>query len=70
MPVQTTRILSLSLYLSLEEPPPPPHRGVMANVLDCDLELREFELLSRYYDKFWTNTPRKGINLFICPQLN
>ena len=32
----------------------------MANVQDCGLELSEFELQSRYYVHFQSNTPRKS----------
>ena len=35
----------------------------MANVLDYDIEVSEFELLSPYYVHFWTNTFGKGLNL-------
>ena len=38
------------------------HRGVMANVLDCDIIVYEFELQSRHYIHFWTNTFGKGMN--------
>ena len=41
-----------------------PH-GVMAKVLNCDLEVNEFELQSRYYVHFWTNTKRKGMKTAI-----
>ena len=36
--------------------------GVMANVPDCDIVVSEFELKSRYYGHFWTNTIGKHIN--------
>ena len=35
--------------------------GVMAKVLDCSLEVSEFELQSRYYVHFRINTLGKGI---------
>ena len=38
---------------------------VVANVLDCGFEVSEFELQSRYYVHFWTNTLRKGMNPLI-----
>ena len=37
--------------------------GVMDNVLDCSLEVNEFELQLRYYFHFRTNTLRKDMNL-------
>ena len=40
----------------------------MAKVLDCDLEVSEFEFQSCYYGHFQTNTLGKGMNLLI-PQL-
>ena len=43
-----------------------PH-GVVVNVLDCDIVVSEFELLSHYYIHFRTNnnTIGKGMNLLI-----
>ena len=41
--------------------------GVIAKVLDCDLEESEFELQSYYYVYFRTNTLRKGMNPLILP---
>ena len=35
---------------------------VVANVVDCDLVVSEFELQSRYYVNFRTNTFGKGMN--------
>ena len=43
--------------------------GVVANVLDCDIILSEFEFLSPYYIYFWTYTLRKGLNAFIIALL-
>ena len=40
---------------------------IVANVLDCDIKVNEFELQSHYYVPFWTNTPGKGMNLLIPP---
>ena len=40
-------------------------RGVMANVLDCDIVVNEFELKSGYYVPFQTNTLGKGMNSLI-----
>ena len=37
-------------------------RNVAANVLDFGIVVNEFELLSRYYYHFWTNTLVKGMN--------
>ena len=45
-------------------------RGVVANVLDCDIIVHKFEHQSRYYVHFQINTLRKGMNLFICFGLN
>ena len=36
--------------------------GIVANVLDCGLEVSEFELQLRCYVQFWTNALGKGIN--------
>ena len=41
-------------------------RGVVANVLDCDIVKSEFELQSRYYVHFLTNTLGKGMNPTYC----
>ena len=41
------------------------NRRVVANVLDCDILVSEFELRSHIYIQFRTNTPRKGMNSFI-----
>ena len=40
--------------------------GVVTNVLDYDIVVSEFELQSRYYVHFRTNTLRKDID-FITP---
>ena len=37
-------------------------RGIVVNVLDCDIGASEFELQLRYYVHFQTNTPEKGMN--------
>ena len=42
--------------------------GVGANVLDCDIEVSEFELQLRYYIHFQRNTLCKGMN-FLIPHL-
>ena len=44
-------------------------RDVEANVLDCVLEVSEFEPQSRYYVHIQTNTLGKGMNLLIHPQI-
>ena len=36
--------------------------GIMANVLHCNIVVREFEFQSRYYDHFQTNTLRNDMN--------
>ena len=38
-------------------------RGVVANMLDCDIPGSEFKLQSHYYIHFWTNTLGKDMNL-------
>ena len=45
--------------------------GVMAMVLYCSLEVREFEFHLHFYDRFWTNTIEKSMKpliLSIVPQ--
>ena len=44
--------------------------GVVANELDCDFLVSEFELLLFYYLHFWTNTCWKGMNLIISPGMD
>ena len=44
-------------------------RGIMIKVLDWGIVVSEFELKSRYYVHFWTNTLRKGINPLILPAM-
>ena len=36
--------------------------GYVTNAVDCDIQVSEFELQSRFYVPFWTNTNEKGIN--------
>ena len=43
--------------------------GVVANVFDSYFIVNEFELQSRYYVLFWTNTFGKGI-IPLIPQLS
>ena len=40
-------------------------RDIVANLLDCDIVVNEFELHPCYYVQFWTNTFREGMNHFI-----
>ena len=71
-PLTNTLILSrvmkifsdLSKPLTQESP-----GGVVANLLDCDIVVSEFEIQPCYYVDFWTNVLWKAINSFI-PQLN
>ena len=44
-------------------------RVFVANALDCDIVVSEFELQSRYYVHFRTNTLGKGMNPLLRPQL-
>ena len=53
-------ILSCRLISKLKK-----YLGVVANELDCDIVVNEFELQSLYYVHFRTNTLRKGMNLFV-----
>ena len=41
------------------------HHDVVADVLDYDIFVNEFELWSRYYVHFRTNTLGKGMNPLI-----
>ena len=41
----------------------------MANVLDSDVETKEFELQSRYYVHLWANSIKKGRNPLISPAI-
>ena len=40
-------------------------RGLVANVLDCNIVGNDFEFLSRYYVHFWAHTFREGRNFLI-----
>ena len=42
-------------------------RGLVPNILDCDIVEGEFELQSRYYVHFRINTHRNCVNLLIHP---
>ena len=44
-------------------------RGVMVKTLDCRIVVSEFELQSRYYDHFRTNTLAEGMNRLILPAM-
>ena len=37
-------------------------RSVVANVMDCDIIVSEFEIQSRYYVQFRTNSLKKGMD--------
>ena len=39
--------------------------GIVADVLNCDIVVNEFELQSHYYIQFQTNTLAKGMNPLI-----
>ena len=43
--------------------------GVMVKALDCGIVVSEFELQSRYYVHFQTNTFGKGMNSLIFPAM-
>ena len=43
------------------------HRGVVVNMLNCDIRVKEFEFLSYYYVRFLINTIGKGMNSLILP---
>ena len=45
-------------------------RGVVANVFNCHIVVSKFELQSRYYAHFRTNTLEKGINPLIPPAID
>ena len=44
-------------------------RDVMVKVMDCEIVRSEFELHSRYYVHFRTNTPGKGMNPLTLPAM-
>ena len=39
--------------------------GVVVNVFNCGIVVREFDLVSRYYVYYWTSTFVKDMNLLI-----
>ena len=45
-------------------------RGVMVKTMDWGIIVSEFELQSRYYIHFRTNTFREGMNLLILPDMD
>ena len=45
-----------------------PH-GVIVKAMDCGIVVREFELQSRYYVHFRTNTLGKGMSPLILPAM-
>ena len=44
-------------------------RGVMVKAMVCKIVTREFELQSRYYVRFRTNTLGEGMNPLILPAI-
>ena len=42
---------------------------LVANVLDCDIIVSEYEVKSNYYVHFWTNILEEGMNLLISPAM-
>ena len=44
--------------------------SVMVKALDCGIVVREFELQSRHYIHFRTNTLGEGMNLLILPSMS
>ncbi len=42
-------------------------RGVMVKAMDCEIVVSEFEIQSRYYVHFRTNTLGKGMKPLILP---
>ena len=44
--------------------------GVMVKALDGRIVVNKFELQSRYYVHFWTNTLGKGVNPLILPVMD
>ena len=57
-------ILSMGEIVSLVCP-----RGVMVKAMDCEIVISEFELQSRYYLHFRTNTFGKGMNPLNLPSV-
>ena len=45
-------------------------RRVVANVMDYNILIIEFDLKSRYYVYFWTNTRGKIMGMFISPAIH
>ena len=45
-------------------------RSTVADVLNYDIVVSEFELKSRYYIHFWSNTFGQGMNTLIPPAMN
>ena len=63
-PLETTIVLVGELGITRECP-----RGVMVKAMDCGIVVSEFELQSRYYVHFRTNTLGKGMNPLILPAM-
>ena len=62
MKIHFCAVYNLSIYLSEGSP-----RDVVANVLDCDIIVNEFELQSHYHVHIRTNTLGKGMKSVIPP---
>ena len=39
--------------------------SVVANMLDCDIVVSKFDVQSRYYVHFWTNTFKQSMSLYL-----
>ena len=65
MALQTDRNIFLFIKMPFELLECP--RGVIVKVLYYGIVVNEFELQSRYYVHFRTNTPGKGMNPLIPP---
>ena len=62
-----SELIIVECSLSVQPKVKHPH-GVIANVLNCDILVSEFEFQSRYYVRFQTNTLRKDMkHLFSLP---
>ena len=61
-----SRIVNLSILTYSGENP----SNIVANVLNCDIRVNEFELQLRYNFHFWINALEKGTNHLIPPLSN
>ena len=57
-----------SMYSTEPLPPADWAFGIVANVLDCDLVIKLFDLQLRYYIHFLTNALEKGMHPLIFLQ--